>query len=327
MPAISTIQFALGVGAAGALVDVSSYVEFSDGITKTMGKQDQFRDTQPGTFTVTLSNRDGRFTPNNSASAYATGGTLVTEGMMACLNVGGRLTAGTVLSIQLPADEMTWGQIVLTCDDQLGNAARHSLGVFVDEINKGATQFLMWPLADTAGLVVPAETTGNGPGLLTLGITNGSTFGAAAATGLNVGTQLTLKDGLTATNGTVWPTFPFTYPTSSMGAYSFEITPQTTSKVTCSVSLQGFPRSLQFGYLSGQFFVRDGDTGTPATFTLVDNALHFVTMAISTVFTSVWTATATLYVDGVSRGSIVYGSTFASLPYRAPTGVAMIATV
>lgn len=93
------------------------------------------------------------------------------------------------------------------------------------------------------------------------------------------------------------------------------------------MSLQGFPRSLQFGYLAGQFFVRDGDTGTPATFTQVDNALHFVSMAITSVFTTVWTITATLYVDGISRGSIVYGTTFAALPYRAPTGVSLIATV
>lgn len=327
MPVIAPIQFALGVGASGALVDVSTYVEFGDGITKSTGKQDQFRDTQPGTFIVTLSNRDGRFTPNNAASAYAATGTLVTEGMMACLNIGGRLTAGTVLSIQLPADELTWGQIVLTFDDQLGNAARHALSVFVDEINKGATQFLMWPLADVAGTVVPAETTGNGAGLLALGTTNGSVFGAPAATGLNAGTQLTLKDGLTPTNSAVWPTFPFVYPTSSLGAYTFEITPQTGSKAICAVSLQGFPRSLQFGYLAGQFFVRDGDTGTPATFTQVDNALHFVSMAITSVFTTVWTITATLYVDGISRGSIVYGTTFAALPYRAPTGVSLIATV
>ena len=400
MPVIP-ISFALGVGVGGALIDVTSYVEGGDGITRSYGKQDQFRDTSPGTFTVTLSNRDGRFTPNNvptvvtattltastllaavsftTAStipagsfvvidtgvnaemvvtgtpsgsgpytipvvaapgiatvglrfAHATGvavgpATTVTEGMAANLSIGGRYTAGTIQAIMLPSDDLTWGQITFTCDDMLGNASRRNLGVLVDSINQGATRFLMYPLDDAAGTVIPREVTGAGVGLLTLVGTAGSTFATAAVTGLTT-TQLTLKDSLTTVAGTVWPVFPFVYPTTSLGFYSFWITPTILAKIVGAVSISGLIRTLQFGYVTGNYFVRDGDSGTSATFASTDTGPHFVSMGLGTSFAAgVWTITATLYVDGVSRGSIVCATTPTALAYRAPVAVTLIATV
>ena len=84
MPVIP-ISFALGVGVGGALIDVTSYVEGGDGITRSYGKQDQFRDTSPGTFTVTLSNRDGRFTPNN-VPTVVTATTLTASTLLAAVS-------------------------------------------------------------------------------------------------------------------------------------------------------------------------------------------------------------------------------------------------
>jgi hypothetical protein len=325
MPAVTPIQFALGVGASGALTDVSTYVEAGEGIGRSYGKQDQFRDTEPGTFTITLNNRDGRFTPNNTVSPYAT---TVTEGMAVNLNVGGRFTSGTVLAIALPADEQTWGQITLTCDDMLGNASRRALGTLVDSINAGATPYILFPLDDVAGTTTPRETANAGSGLLTLTGSSGSAFGGAAIPGLSAATQLTLKDSLASPSGTIWPTFAFTYPTSSLGFYSFWITPVSGAKITASVGISGLARTFQFGYTGGAYFVRDGDSGTPATYASVDTGPHFVSMGLGSTFAAgVWTITATLYVDGTSRGSIVYGSTPATLTYRAPVSMSLVASV
>jgi hypothetical protein len=196
----------------------------------------------------------------------------------------------------------------------------------LDGVNKGATQYLMWPLGDAAGTTVPTESTGNGTGLLTLaGIANGSAFGALAIPNLGAGTQLTLKDSLAATNGVTWPTFTFTYPTASLGFYSCWITPiSASSKVTFSVALSGLARSLQFGYNAGTYFVRDGDAGTSATYVLTDFLPHFVSMGLTYSGT---TLTLTLYVDGTSRGSTTYATALATIPYKAPTGIAVAAGV
>lgn len=398
MPVVSPIQFSVGIGASGALVDVSAYVEFGDGINKSMGKTDQFRDTEPGTFSVTLNNRDGRFTPNNTPTVVTattlsastavgatsfttavsipagsfvaidtganaevvltgtpTGGgpftipivtapgtagiglriahssgiavaaaSTVAEGTATCLNVGGRLTAGSVLSIELPASEQTWGQVVLTSDDMLGNAARRQLTVLADSINEGATQYLHFPLDDPAGTTSPREVTGAGTGILQLRGANGSAFGVAGIANL-AGTQLMLSDTISGSGG-AWPLFTFTYPTSTLGFYSFWITPVTATAVTSEVFISGLARSFQFGYASGAFFVRDGSAGSVATYALADGQPHYVSMGLGSTFAAGnWTITATLYLDGTSQGSIVYGSAIPTLSYRAPVGIFLYA--
>lgn len=327
MSRITPFQIAMGVGTAGTLEEVTEYADLAAGVQRSWGRRTEFEDIPPGTFSFVLDNSDGRFTPGNTASPLTT---TVTEGMRVCWNAGGRLVDGTILAIEptFPSDESAWAQIRITCDDMLGNAGRRSLGVLAESVLEGATPYLFWPLDDAAGTIVPVESIQAATGLLTLTTTKGSTFGATAITGI-AGTQLTLKDSLASTSGTAWPTFDFTYPTTTLGFYSFWLTTITAStKVTASVSISGLARSLQFGYTSGAYFVRDGDTGTPATYTSADTGPHYVSMGLgSTYAASVWTITATLYVDGTSRGSIVYGSTPSTLTYRAPVGISITATV
>lgn len=52
----------------GVWNDVTSYVYHRDGINITRGRQDEAGDLEPGTLTLTLNNRDGRFSPRNPAS-------------------------------------------------------------------------------------------------------------------------------------------------------------------------------------------------------------------------------------------------------------------
>lgn len=318
----------MGVGASGALVDVSAYADLQAGVTRGWGRQTEFEDIAPGTFSFILDNAGGQFTPGNTTGNTAAGfSTTVTEGMAVCWNLDGRLVAGTIQSIEplFPSDEAAWAQVRITCDDMLGNAGRRQLTNLLDSIIDGASPLLMWELNDAVGSIVPASTVAVGAGLLTLSGANGSAFGAAAVTGLTTDTQLSLKDTLTPT--AAWPTFTFTYPTTSLGFYSFWVTPESTSKITAAVSLSGFARTLQFGFNAGNYFVRDGDSGTTANYALSGSDPHFVTMGVSSAFAaSVWTVTLTLYVDGTSRGTVTYADTFTSLPYRAPLGVTLMAS-
>src|SRR5438270_17099 len=100
-------KIALACGTSGAYVEVTSYVEFGQGIAYNYGRPDQFSDPAPGTFTFTLNNADGRFTPGNTASPLAT---TVTEGMGVAWLLGARLVHTQILSVQIPSDEASWNQ-------------------------------------------------------------------------------------------------------------------------------------------------------------------------------------------------------------------------
>lgn len=50
--------------------DVSAYVEAQDGLSISRGRPDELSEVQPSSMTVTLDNRDGRFTPGKTDGAY-----------------------------------------------------------------------------------------------------------------------------------------------------------------------------------------------------------------------------------------------------------------
>ena len=114
------------VGAGGALVDVSSYARLTDGVERRWGQDDQFYAASPGTFSFVLDNADGRFTPENASSPLAT---TLTEGMAASLQIGTRLTGGTVRTIEpaFPGGDAAWASVRVTCEDALGELARTRL--------------------------------------------------------------------------------------------------------------------------------------------------------------------------------------------------------
>lgn len=146
MPRLS-LAVALGVGVGGALVDVSSYARLTDGLSYRWGRTDAFYGVEPGTFSFTLDNSDGRFTPENPSSPLAT---TLTEGMSACVQVGSRLTAGVVRSIEpeFPSGEAAWSRVRVTCDDMFGQLSRQRLTNPLDDITSSAGVFALWKFAD-----------------------------------------------------------------------------------------------------------------------------------------------------------------------------------
>ena len=161
MPAISPISLAMAVGASGAMVDVSTYLTGAKSIEATWGQTDSFRDVAAGTFTFTLDNFDGRFTPGNTLSPLATP---IQEGTAVCWQAGSRLMSGSILNFAFPNSATERGRITITCDDLLGDLARYQMPTsgFVASLESTATPLLMWPLNEASGATYAAETTGNG---------------------------------------------------------------------------------------------------------------------------------------------------------------------
>ena len=58
------------INPSGTWTDISSYVYYRDSIKITSGQQDETAQTQAGSLTFTLNNRDGRFSPRNPLSPY-----------------------------------------------------------------------------------------------------------------------------------------------------------------------------------------------------------------------------------------------------------------
>jgi hypothetical protein len=220
----------MGVGAAGAMTNVSTYVDLDAGISYDYGRDSEFDDTNPGTFSFTLDNPDGRFTPENTASAYAT---TVTEGMQVCWQAGARLVAGSIIGIQpaFPGDDAAWAQVVITCDDMLGDLARRQLAdSLAVELTRGAGVYASWTFGDDAGSTVALETSGNGQPQMETPAGQAfamPTFGVAGIDGVE-GTQARfVGDGTAASYdfGTSAGFRTISYPANSIGAWGFWFTP------------------------------------------------------------------------------------------------------
>lgn len=199
---IAPHQIWLQVGAGGSLLDVSTYVEFGEGVTYTYGRQTEFDDTSPGTFTFTLNNQDGRFTPDNPFSPYTV---TVSEGIAVAWVLGTRIVRGHVLSIEIPSDEASWDQILLTCDDMLGTAGRHSFTSIPDGLLARAAPAVLWKLDDDSDQQFGKEAFGDPLGMFALtrsnpaSTTDAVTFGIDPIPGLP-GTAVTLTAAPGETN-------------------------------------------------------------------------------------------------------------------------------
>lgn len=119
----TTFKVAIAMDVAGALIEVTDYLESTESFDYSWGLDDPFGDVRPGEFSFTLSNADGRFTPDNPASPYAL---TLTEGMRVTWQLNTRVVSGRVQAIEpvFPGDESAWAQVRVTCDDILGELSR-----------------------------------------------------------------------------------------------------------------------------------------------------------------------------------------------------------
>ncbi|MCU1418727.1 MAG: hypothetical protein JWP32_2901 [Schumannella sp.] len=301
MPAITPQQVALAIGAGGAYVDVSQYVRGPEGVAYTYGRQDEFRDPNPGQFSFTLENQDGRFTPGNPNTPLVTP---LTEGTGVCWNLGGRLVEGVVSAIGLASSEDQWGRVTITVGDSTYTAGRTGMLNLAAAIAIGAQPYFFWPFTDPAGSAQALETSGNnGPALSYLpDPMDGSmvlTFGAPATapTGDNqlsvASTNLSQTIGYSLGSGR-GP--QVTYPASTLGAWGFWYTPGASSYLSLNVALSSAQFSVTLNKWSAQVVFQ---STTGAAFTLpASTSAMYVSLVITYDSTNMFVA---LYVDGVLR--------------------------
>jgi hypothetical protein len=150
--AAPTFSFSLAVGTDGAYEDVTADVLFEEGdIPFSEGRAAEWDDVRPGSFSFTLANGDGKYTPDNLATTLATP---LSEGVGAVLQLGDLLLSGEVRSLALifpPLERAGEARVRVTVDDMLTAAARREFGDYEDLLAAGTPPLYWWPLDDIAG--------------------------------------------------------------------------------------------------------------------------------------------------------------------------------
>jgi hypothetical protein len=306
-----TQSVALACGTAGAFVDVSTYADLAQGASRSWGRQSEFEDTAPGAFTFTLDNADGRFNPGSTLLA-----TPVTEGMQVCWDLGGRLVAGTILAIEpsFPEAESAWAQVTVTCDDMLGNAARHEIsGTLRDSLDAASGLLYRWSFDDATGSTfaianptdVPSivRDPSSNDGTFTLGVTESplpdSPVAAISVTGS--GTEILITNGL-------FP--PFLYPTDTVGAWGFWWASPTNGELIVDIDIRAFSASAHTERLrifcgnAGRISMSAGFiTAVNGPDVAAKTAYYISVGSTATRAAGVWTLVFELFVDGVSYGT------------------------
>lgn len=300
MPRITPIQVALAVGASGAFVDVTTWANLNVGVALSEGRSSAFGDFAPGVFSFTLDNADGRFTPGNPSSPY---GDRVREGVQVCVQVGTRLSAGRVQSVEPVFREgvPSWAEVVLTCEDMLGQAAKTDIATgFRDALVAAAEPLLFYPLNDAEGSTQAAEQSGTNGFPLRAFPASSFTFevGAANDSVMQVtwpaggGASLAARDGRTYAPG--WVSFWVQPRTNNAGDF-----------------LYVGPYVL--GYSAGSIFARDPASALSAfapAFTI--GRSYFVELDLRQNGADI----GGLYVDGVFVDTLPF---YAGSVYRAPS--------
>jgi hypothetical protein len=308
------------------MVDVSDWVEFGEGITYTYGRQTQYDDVQPGLFSFTLNNNDGRFTPDNPASPLTS---KITEGMSVCWQLGTRLVHGTVLSVEIPADDARWDQLVITCDDMLGAAGRHMLTSLADGLFEHEGGQLMWRLDESEDAMSSPETNKDGLGAFTLRTSNPAstteavTYGIEPVVGLP-GTAITVSAAPGETNwyGTAFgnqnvvssvklPRVTDKTKPTQLGFWNLWVYPASTINFAVTPKFAtgpGYSYSMQLQATPSTYALKMGTAGTLTyTMTAAEQLIpHYLSMALVASWdgnTSTWVLFGYLYVDGVNKGA------------------------
>jgi len=335
MPVISPYYVALACGTAGAYVDITSYVSWApgEGVAGSWGKQDQFRDANPGTWSFYLNNLDGRFTPDTTNGILATP---LTEGMGVNWQLGTRFIAGSIIGFTMFNDNM--GRIRIDVDDMLGDLARNQIDLISRSMVLGANPYLYWPFNEPVGSSRSLEQSGNqqpafdgsatGFALPNFGIaaipnigeTQVSTNSVFPTVGYNIYTA-TAPSGLFST---------INYPTNSMGCWGAWFTPtDASSRGDVYVRLNGFTHSFVFGISSSsQYRISMGSASLISSVPVAAGVPHYLQMVVTNSGSA--SITAELFIDGVSQGTCVWvgiapdGNGLATNALRTPQWVGLV---
>lgn len=302
-------KVALAVGAAGAFVDVSDFLEGTSEVTYRAGRQSAFDDFVPGEFSFVLNNADGRFTPDNASSVLVT---KVTEGMNVCWQTDSRLVAGTITSVepQFPDDIAAWSTVRITADDELGELARNELIGLVGSVTVAANPYWFYRLDDEAGSTAAQEFFGAPP--MVRGTSVNPVFGVDAVPAVG-DDQVRLARTTTVDAGLFRSAFTdevIVYPSGTCGVFSFWLTLEGERSATSSFTMS-ITRPfdvVSFGIYNGSFWgMFNGLDGLYTDAVVEGNGAFFVELVQTFVGSTV---TSTVYANGVVVATVasVYGS-------------------
>lgn len=154
MPSTPTEKFEANLNGTGVLIDITAWVSRTDRIEHQWGRSDwTSRSPRPGTLRFTLDNRDGRFTPGNTAF-YSSG---VAVGCVVRWTVGSRVRQFVMGTPEIVFRSGVAGSstVTVSCYDSLQTLAVKSLRSLFDETIMSRDAYLHWPLSE----VVPGGST------------------------------------------------------------------------------------------------------------------------------------------------------------------------
>lgn len=282
MPRIS-VSVALGLGAAGALVDVSTYARLEGQLVRRYGRTRQYDEVEAGSFSFVLDNQDGRFTPDNESSPYVT---TLAEGAAVCVQVGSRLTPGRVESIEptFPDGEPGRAEVRVVCTDMLGDLARDELANgWREALVRAATPAGYYPLDEPADSFGAVDQSGRNRGTYRFQSQVGEVlFGQPGVEHDRIritGDGDATLYGIALADATVGRYFSFWLePISTGGTFSVEVGP------------------LSFSMTSGSFQL---SSNLPASFTAATPVV-----AGREYFIEVDSVDLTMKIDGVLQGTL-----------------------
>jgi len=310
------------IGAPSVLTEATTYVDLEVGVERSWGRQSEFDDPRPGSFSFTVDNADGRFTPGNPSSPL---GSVITEGSPVCWGLSNgsqsRLVAGTIQGIEpsFPGGESAWSQVRITCEDALGSLARRDVDSISDSLWSAATGAFLWKLADASGSASAAEVSGY-PGLGPIpGGSGPDVILGSTTSSLDVESSVLKLSNLSGVaSGLSVNGLPavLTYPATSIGAWSFWVQRDTlaTSDFTITVVLGCLLSFRIAAQGAGVRLTAGSNTVTSSDFSS-GLPYHVAVSSSTTPSGPNWTTGFTLWVNGVSVGSINHSATVLGADY------------
>lgn len=254
MPAMPTVVVEIAFNATYSTpaasrvwTDVSGYVSLDSGVVISYGRQDEMSQADANTLSLTLDNRDGRFTPGLASSPYYPNVKIGRPIRVTTTPSDGAASTRFVGFIEewpvsFPgSDARSW--VLITANSRIARLGLdRPVRSILSEVMVPDGPLAYYTFGEAAGASVGADTSGNnGPSLVTYGAGNAPSFGSPDGP---------FTDGLTAA----------TFGTESCG-------------------MQAYPLNLGSGIVTMEFFLYYTAGGKATVLELADdnsNAFRFV---------------------------------------------------
>lgn len=295
--------------------DVSAYVELKEGLNITYGRQDEFGVAEPNTLSLTLDNRDGRFTAGKTGGAYYPNVKIGRPIRVTSTPVGGAASVrflGFVEEWPVAWDGSdNYAKAKITALSRMARLGLDApLRSIVQEEILNSTPIAYWPLNDPVGSVTVANAVAGSNTLGLFGDGSPLTFGADVELAGDPGTGIRTS----STGGTNYLYGPLaagisTAHPATIGVEVFVTDASTTAPGgTGMVALYGNTSlgggSFHIDFDTTEFYVLYSDSvggiGTVIGGVPTGRAVHVAGILTTT---GASTATLDLYVNGALVGS------------------------